>query len=174
MNSCNKTALLMLASLCAASLAWATPEDRNKPITGNANSTTLDANSGKTILLGQVVITQGALVIYADKVTIETEGEENRLSYLLAEGNPVRLYDQLEAGGETMEVQGLRVEFFPNDNKVISLGKAKVIQVGNQADGERIVYQTDSGVMTIESEQTVTGQPGGKRAELLIQPGALN
>jgi len=174
MNRRKKTALLALASLCVATLAWATPEDRNKPITGKADSNTIDANTGKTILLGQVVITQGALIIYANKVTIETEGQTNRLSYLLAEGNPVRLYDQPVADGETVEVQGLRIEFFPNDNKIITLGQAKITQVGNQADGERIIYQTDTGVMTIESEQTVTGQPGGKRAELLIQPGALN
>ena len=173
MNRRKKTALLMLASLFAATLAWATPEDRNKIINGKANSNTIDANTGKSILLGKVVITQGALIIYADKVTIETEGEANRLSYLLAEGNPVRLYDQPVADGEMVEVKGLRIEFFPKDNKIVTVGEAQIIQVGNQADGERIIYQTDTGVMTIESEETVTGQPGGKRAELLIQPGAL-
>jgi len=173
MNRRKRTALLMLACLCTANLTWATPEDRNKMITGKADSNSIDANTGKSILLGKVVITQGALIIYADKVTIETEGEENRLSYLLAEGNPVRLYDQPVADGEMVEVQGLRLEFFPNDNKIITLGEAQITQVGNQADGERIIYHTDTGVMTIESKQTVTGQPGGKRAELLIQPGAL-
>ncbi|ATX77513.1 lipopolysaccharide transport periplasmic protein LptA [Reinekea forsetii] len=174
MNRRKKTALLMLVSLCAASLALATPEDRNKPITGKADTNTMDANSGKTVLIGQVVITQGALIIYADKVTIETDPVSDQLSYLLAEGKPVRLFDQPVADGEMVQVQGLRVEFFPNENKIITLGQAQVTQVGNKAEGERIIYLTDTGVMTIESERAITGQPGGKQAELLIQPEAVN
>lgn len=164
----------MLVSLCAASLALALPEDRNKPINGKADSNTIDANSGKTVLVGQVVITQGALIIYADKVTIETDEISNQLSYLLAEGNPVRFFDQPVANGDTVAVQGLRVEFFPNENKIITLGQAQITQIGNKAEGERIIYLTDTGVMTIDSERTLTGRASGKQAELLIQPGAAN
>lgn len=168
-----KTLIIVLCCL-SFSLAWALPEDREKEITGQADRQTFAANSGTTVLIGNVIIRQGALTIYADKVTIETDETTDELSYMLAEGTPVRFIDTPSADDGEVTVTGATIEFFPLKNTIITLGDAKILQTGNQAQGERIEYDTVTGIMIIESRRVLTGNDNDAQAEFILQPGSRN
>lgn len=166
------TAFTVLAAL--ATTAQALPEDREKPITGKASKQTLNANTGKTVLTGNVQIRQGNLTILADEVTIETDPVTNDLRYMIASGNPVRFSDLPNAEEPQVEISGRQIEFFPMENQVITLGNAIILQGGNRASGERIQYDTVTGIMTIESDVIVNNTPDGEQAEFIIQPGSVD
>jgi len=165
---------LFIISLFCITSAWSTPSDRQKKITGTQKTATIDANSGKTVLIGNVIIRQGALIIYADKVSLETDKVTNELVYMLAEGQPVRFIDTPVENGYPVEAKGLQIEFLPLKNTIITTGQAQITQQGNQANGERIEYNTVTGLMTIESKRAITGNNDDNQAELIIQPGVLN
>lgn len=154
-----------------ASNVIAVPEDRDKPITGVANKTTFDANAGISIFSGNVQINQGALTIYADEVVFERDDTTGELTYLLATGNPVRFVDTPNANEAPIEVRGEKIEFFQLENRIITTGTASLTQDSNQAVGERIEYNTVTGVMTIESAIVVNGDNDAEQATFTLQPG---
>jgi lipopolysaccharide export system protein LptA len=167
-------AAVFVALMSLSHQALALPEDRDKPITGKASKQTLNANTGQTTLTGNVQIRQGNLTILADEVTLETDPITNDLRYMIATGNPVRFSDLPNADEALVEISGRQIEFFPMDNQVITLGKAVIVQGGNRASGERIKYDTVTGIMTIESEIIVNETPDGEQAEFIIQPGTVD
>ena len=160
-----------LVCLCVSATTFALPEDREKPITGVANKTTFDANAGKSIFTGNVRISQGLLTIYADEVVFERDEETGDLTYLLATGNPVRFIDTPSATEPPIEVRGSKIEFYQLENRIITTGSASLTQEDNQAVGERIEYNTVSGVMTIESAIVVNGDTDAEQATFVLQPG---
>lgn len=165
-------AIALLLTLCGLTqIAAALPEDRDKPIYGNADQTQIEANSGKTVMTQNVVIRQGLLSIYADKVTIERNNDTGQFSYMLAQGNPVKFTDAPSVASEIVEVQGQVIEFFPDQDLIITIGNAQIQMNGNSAKGERIRYNTVTGLMTIESEKTVNENSSGAQAEFVLQPG---
>lgn len=163
----------LITMLCLSSVIEALPEDRDKPIRGKADSNQLNANTGVTVLTGNVVITQGMLEIYADKVTLEVDPVTNQLTYLIAEGAPATFFDQPSLEQSIVEVSGSNIEVYPLQNQVITTGEAQLTQDGNTASGEKIEYNTLSGLMTIISRRSLLGDPDEEQAELIIQPGTL-
>ena len=168
----NKLFAFSLVILATTSLAL--PEDRQKTITGRSNEKTIETSTGIINLSGKVFITQGNLEIYADYTTLETNQKNNQIEYLVAEGNPARFIDLPSLTGSKVEVSGLKVEFYPNKDMIITTGKAEISQNGNVVHGERIEYNTVTGVMNIHSQRSETGNPDDAQAELIIMPGALN
>jgi len=170
----NKLLYSFLFLLFLPGLALSLPDDRDKPITGKAEKTTIDANSGKTILTGNVVIRHGLLTIFADQVTIENEETTNKTKYIVATGNPVQFTDTPTLDKPPVEVTGQQIEFFVLDDLIITLGNARIVNGGNEALGERIQYNTVTGLMTIEGECALNNSDNCQQAEFILQPGAEN
>lgn len=160
-------------ALMLASAVHALPEDRDKPITALADTNIIETVTGKSVLIGNVIIRQGVLKILADKVVIETDPETDDLTYIRADGAPAFFTDIPETDSDLVEVEGDVVEFFPLDNLIITLGNSKIIQAGNEARGERITYNTVTGSMQIDSARTVSGDDSADQAELILQPGTV-
>lgn len=169
----NTAAILLLSCIIAATAA-AVPGDRERPIRGKAHRTTLDGNTGQTTLTGDVIITQGTLSIYADEVIFQRDPETRRINYLIAKGNPARFIDTPDAGQPPVEMQGARIEYFPDQSKIITLGQARLLQSSNEASGERIEYNTETGVMVIESARLVNDDEQAPQAEFILQPEVLD
>jgi lipopolysaccharide export system protein LptA len=166
--------IITLTTYLFCSYAAALPEDRDKKIIGKAHTTQIDANTGKTVFKEDVVIRQGFLSIFADEVTIDQNSTTEEIEYMLATGDPVKFIDTPSSNGKQIEVKGRTIEFFPLKNLIITLGQAEIQMDGNSAKGERIQYNTVTGVITIESEKTVNSTSNGEQAEFILQPGTNN
>ncbi|TCS37625.1 lipopolysaccharide transport periplasmic protein LptA [Reinekea marinisedimentorum] len=165
---------VVVAALLHSSLTFALPEDRNLPITGKADTNTLDTNTGTSVLTGNVVINQGKLQILADQVTIITDPETNDLTYMKAIGKPAQFTDIPELDADEVEVTGDTVEYYPQQNLIVTLGNSQITQSGNEARGEKIEYDTLSGQMVIYSARALSGDNSQGQAELLLQPGTVD
>ena len=169
-----KTLTLSILTGLLALQAAALPGDRDLAIRGKAHKTTLDGNSGQTTLTGSVVITQGALSIYADEVIFRRDPETQRITYLKATGQPARFIDTPTENQPPVEMRGTQIEYFPDDNTIITFGEAELQQNDNQASGERIEYNTESGVMVIESARLLRNDDSAPQAEFTLQPETLD
>lgn len=172
MSHKNRLAVITLLMILSATVAWAAPEDRQKPITGRADSNIIDVNTGNSVLTGHVTIMQGSLTIQADTVSIQVDITSNRLTYMIATGLPVVLTDTPKENSGVITLTGRQIEFFPDENRVVSLGEATLGHDKNQAKGERIEYNLLTGTTQIDSDRTINSRPDGNQAVFIIQPGA--
>lgn len=167
-----KLTILSLSLLSV--LAFALPSDRDLPIQGTADDKLINTGSGEVTLTGNVHVWQGNLEIFADTTLIETDQQTSQLTYLSAKGNPARYIDLPNDDQEKIEVTGSHIEYFPEQNLIITTGNARINQGGNQASGERIEYNANTGVMSIQSKRSVSGDQADSQAELIIQPGSID
>src|SRR5471032_1774453 len=86
---------LLLCALCTC--AWARKSDRLQPMDVHADhrDTSL-ADDGVSTLTGNVIVTQGTLVVNADKAVITRKNGD--ISYAVLTGNPVKLKQDDENG----------------------------------------------------------------------------
>ncbi|MBU2864717.1 lipopolysaccharide transport periplasmic protein LptA [Reinekea forsetii] len=159
---------------CLAATALALPADRELPITGQSDEKTFETATGLVTLTGNVFIRQGHLEIYAQQTSLETNQETKQLQQLIATGSPARFIDLPNEDGNSVEVSGNSIEFYPAKNLIITIGNAQISQNGNTVNGERIEYNTVTGLMNIQSQRALTGNPEDEQAELVIIPGAID
>ena len=171
MNLRKLSFFLTLLTFSTSSALWALPEDREKRIESTADTTTIDLNTNKSVLTGHVVITQGMLTIYADRVELENDPVTNKLTYVYAIGNPVRMIDTPTLGKPPVHVNGHTIEYFPDKSLVITNGDAVITRASSEAHGERIEYNSLTGLMTIKAKRLLSGNPQDNQAELIIEPG---
>ena len=142
---------LVLCALCTC--AWARKSDRQQPMDVKADYQDSSlADNGVTTLKGNVVMTQGTLVINADKAVITRKDGDMSLAVLT--GNPVTL-KQLDENGEPMTATARQVDDDLLKNIAVFTGNAIIDQpTRGQMHGERIVYNVDSGQVTSGGDGT--------------------
>ena len=170
MTRLNQARLLAVITVTIG-LAQALPEDRELPISGKADRSWTNTISGENELTGNVVIRQGELSIQADKVVIHRDDDSGEIVYMLANGKPVVFTDLPAVDGEKIIVEGQHIEYFPNQDRIITEGNARLFQAENEARSARIEYNTKTGVMQIESKRSLDGGNTSEQAEFIIQPG---
>ena len=148
-----RTALVLLLCAFAASGAWARKTDRSKPmdVTADHSDTSLADDSVST-LTGNVVVTQGTMVIHADKAVITRK--DGDISRALLTGAPVSL-KQDDENGEPMTATSAKVDYDLSTNIAVFTGNAVIDQpTRGQMHGEKIVYNVDSGNVTSGGDGT--------------------
>ena len=142
---------LLLCTLCTC--AWARKSDRQQPMDVKADYQDSSlADNGVTTLKGNVVMTQGTLVINADKAVITRKDGDMSLAVLT--GNPVSL-KQLDENSEPMTATARQVDDDLLNNIAVFTGNAIIDQpTRGQMHGERIVYNVDSGQVTSGGDGT--------------------
>ena len=144
----------MVLLLCAlAASAWARKSDRLKPMDVNADhSDTSLADDSVSTLTGNVVVTQGTMVIHADKAVITRK--DGDISRALLTGAPVSL-KQDDENGEPMTATARQVDDDLITNIAVFTGNAVIDQpTRGQMHGEKIVYNIDSGQVTSGGDGT--------------------
>lgn len=167
------------ALVFAASPAHAERADRTKPMTIDSSGATPDVvNLGKhsAMFTGNVVITQGTLVIHADRVEVSEDPDGQRLGYAFADPGRLATFRQKRDGeDEYSEGEAERIEYDSAANRVRFIGKAhlKMLKgtiVTDQATAALITYDTaadtialnGSGATTNANGVTTTTVPGGR------------
>ena len=161
---------LMTWLLLAALPASAEKADRDKPINLEADAVTVNDAKKTSIYTGNVILTQGTLIIRGDKLIVreDSSGFQHSTSY----GNPTTFKQKREGKDEYIEGSGQRIEYDARMDKVQLYTKAWVKRGDDIVHGDYISYDANAEYAEAVgggSKAATSGTPTG-RVRAVIQP----
>lgn len=167
----NLACSLALASLiiCAGQV-WGEKADREQPINIEADSARMDDKTSTAIFEGNVVLTQGTLLIRADILTVLQENDEFKQGIALGES---AYFKQKREGYEDyIEGEAHRIEFDALTDQLTMKTNAKLWREGDEVQGNFIHYDAATETFTVRGDEQVDGRskPSGGRVKAIIQP----
>lgn len=147
--------------------AWSLEDDRDQPIEVIADRALRDDIRGYTVYNGDVRLTQGSLIIEADKVTIfhQTRSADR----VVAEGQPARMQQIQNPGEAPMKAQALRIIYMVEAERVQLRNEARVEQDGAVVSGDTIDYLIPEQVVRADTEGD-----SGSRVQVVIPAERIN
>jgi lipopolysaccharide export system protein LptA len=161
---------IIFTSLCIMSISssyvFAEKADRDKPIELESDSMTSDESKNKSVYSGNVILTQGTLLIKADELTIREDNQG--FQHSTSVGNPTTFKQKQEGKNEYIEGSAQRIEYDGRMDKIHLYSKAWVKKGGDvvQGDANAEFAKAMSGNTKNKAGETV---PGG-RTRAIIQP----
>jgi lipopolysaccharide export system protein LptA len=173
MKRISLAALLALALGLSALPALAERADRNQPVNIEANRVTVDDRNKVHVFEGDVVLTQGTLVIRGTKLVV-TQGADGFQSGV-ATGSDKRLANfrqKREGSNEYVEGEAERIEYDSRAERARLFNQARVKSGADEVRGHFIEYDA------LSENYLVTNQPdtgtaktlGDGRVRAVIQP----
>jgi len=157
------------AVLCAALLgapAHAEKADRDKPVNLEADTVTLDDVRKVSVYQGNVVLSQGTLMLRADRVQVTQNA--SGLDKLSATGRPVAFRQKLDGRDEFIEGYADRIEYDSVNSQLEMIGQAQLRRGDDELRGAQISYNANT------EFYKVVGQPDAKtpagRVRAVIRP----
>jgi len=144
--------------------------DRDKPIDLEADTVKVDDSKQISIYTGNVILTQGTLVIHADKLIVheDTEGFQHSTSL----GNPTTFKQKMEGKSEYMQGSAQRIEYDGRMDKVQLYTKAWVKRGEDIVHGDYIMYDANAEYAEVigGGPQSATPATPSGRVRAIIQP----
>lgn len=156
--------LLGMIVLTFGQAAQAEKADRERPINVEADSVRVDDVKKVASYEGHVVMTQGTLMITADR--IEVRQDDKGVVSGLATGKPVYFRQKMEASSEFAEGWADRIEYDGQSDKIKLMGQARLKRGIDELRGELITY--DSASEFFQAKGGSSGASGRVRA--VIRP----
>lgn len=153
-------ALLLLALPLLTKPANAKTSDFEQPIDVKADRSEFNDLEGVQTLSGNVVITQGTMVINASSITVKLK--DNKLSTIEGDGSPIK-FQQENDEGELVTGECQHIVYDAVDGRLILSGAATLSEPKQNLRSDRIVF--DSISQTVVAEGGETG-----RVSITIQP----
>jgi lipopolysaccharide export system protein LptA len=151
---------------CIAAVAHAEKADRDKPVNLEANTVTLDDIKKRSVYDGNVILSQGTLMLRADRVQVAQKNGE--LDTVTATGRPVAFRQKLDGREEFIEGFADRIEYNGTTSDLELIGNARLRRSGDELRGARISYNAATEFYKI------VGQPGAQspsgRVRAVIRP----
>lgn len=144
--------------------------DRDKPIDLEADTVKVDDSKQISIYTGNVILTQGTLIIHADKLIVREDQEGFQHSTSL--GNPTTFKQKMEGKDEYMQGSAQRIEYDGRMDKVQLYTKAWVKRGEDIVHGDYIMYDANAEYAEViggGSQSATPGTPSG-RVRAIIQP----
>jgi len=144
--------------------------DRDKPIDLEADTVKVDDSKQISIYTGNVILTQGTLIIHADKLIVREDQEGFQHSTSL--GNPTTFKQKMEGKNEYMQGSAQRIEYDGRMDKVQLYTKAWVKRGEDIVHGDYIMYDANAEYAEViggGSQSATPGTPSG-RVRAIIQP----
>lgn len=160
---------LTLLSFSLIAPARAERADRDQPVRLEADRVTVDDVKKIHVFEGNVVLSQGSLVIRAAKLVVmqDEQGFQKGIA-TGGEGGLARFRQRREGKDEYVEGEGERIEYDAKTERSSFIGRARVKSGGDEVRGHTIVYDG------LTEHYSVTAAPGGKgesgRVTAVIQP----
>lgn len=161
--------LSLLTTLCTALAmpALALPDDRQKPVSIESDYAERNEATGRTIYRGNVIISQGSVLIEADQITLHVEN--NKVSRIECEGKPASYQQKPQLDGPMMIARADHIDYLPAANSIVLKHNAVLSRNGTIIKGDSINYDIDK--QTWKAKGDDLGQQ--KRIQLVIPPSAL-
>ena len=163
--------LLLLVLLTMASLnVHADKADKDKPIDLEADNVIVNDAKKTSTYTGNVILTQGTLMIRGDKLVVveDIHGFQQSTSY----GNPTTFKQKMEGKNEYMEGSAQRIEYDGRMDKVKLFTKAWVKRGEDIVHGDYIMYDATAEYAEViggGSQAATPATPTG-RVRAVIQP----
>ena len=163
MNSTNPLrGILLLLCLLLPGAVLALSDDRNQPMNLEADSVSIDEETGVSLYEGNVVITQGSLKLWADRLWIHRR--DGKAQKFISEGQPTR-FRQLTDDQQEIRGLALRAEFYVDRDELLLFDEAVLEQGPDQFRSDRIVYNRANSQV-----RAGASADGKQRVRVIIEP----
>lgn len=160
----HRVELLLVLLLGLTAPAWAEKADRNKPVNIEADTAKVDDARKVAVYEGHVVLSQGSLLITADRIDIRQD--DHGFAQGEASGKPVYFRQKMDNRDEFAEGWATRLEYDGRAEKLKLQGEARLKRGEDDLRGNLIVYDARN-----ESFQAQGGAPGAPgRVRAVIRP----
>ncbi len=173
---CRAPVWVALVSLLLAPLAQAEKADRSKPMVVEADKDgVLDLQRQVLVYSGNVVISQGSMILRAERVEMRTLPDGYRTASALgAPGKPASWRQRRDGVDESVEGSAERIEFDGRADTLRFVGNGTVrrLRGGSVADeiaGANILWDNTSEVFKVEGGATSATNPTG-RVRAVLSP----
>ena len=165
-NACALTRWLLAAMLfVCASAAVAERADREQPINIESDRMSADDAKRTAVFEGRVVLTQGTLVIRADR--IEVRQDRDGFQFAVANGNPVTFRQKREGTNEYVEGEAERAEYDGKAEQLQLFNRARLKREGgDDVSGNYIAYNARTQEFSVRSSKEAD-QRGRVRAVIM-------
>ena len=170
--------LFALVLACAASAVQAERADRDRPMQVEADKMQHDETRQWTQLLGSVQAVKGTLVMRAARMEVQQDAQGQQQARLWAEnGQRVFFRQKREGLDEFVEGEAVQAEYDSRLDRMVLTGSAeiRVLREGRLADqmqGQRIVYDNATEVVSIDGKAQGGAVQGRQRARAILAPKA--
>ena len=162
-----RTILIVVLSSVLATQCLALPDDRQQPISIESDYAERNEKTGRTIYRGNVVISQGSVLVEADQIVLHLE--DNKISRIECTGKPASYKQKPTIEGATMIARADHIDYMPATNKLVLKQNAMLSRNGTIIKGDSIDY--DINKETWKAKGNNQGQQ--KRIQLVIPASAL-
>ena len=160
---------LFAACLAASLNAFAEAADRNQPIELEADTVTVNDAKKISTYSGNVILTQGSLVIHAEKLIVRED--EQGFQHSTSTGNPSTFKQKREGKNEYMEGSAQRIEYDGRMDKVQLYTRASVKRGEDIVRGDYISYDANAEYAEVlGGVKSESGGPSSGRVKAIIQP----
>ena len=154
----------IILSVLYATLSLATPEDRKKSISVDADYAARNQITGETEYRGNVIIRQGSILIDAANVIIYYQNEN--VSRIVCRGSPATYQQQAANGDGLVIARAEKIEYHLSEETISLKSDASLMRNGTYIKGDSIVYDLAQG--TWRAKGGTEGKQ--KRIQLVIPP----
>ena len=162
--------VILLLGLLSAGPVLAERADRDKPVHLEADRATVENATRTSVFTGHVVLTQGTLIIRAEKMVVKEDSSGFR--HATAFGNLVSFRQKRDGRDEYIEGWSERMEYDGKADKVQLFKKARLKRGQDEVDGDYISYDAVSEFFQVtgNNEKTDTQASPAGRVRVVIQP----
>jgi lipopolysaccharide export system protein LptA len=175
-TSRSRELLLFALAILGIGEAWALATDKDQPIEIEADYAELRKTERQTIYSGNVIVTQGSIRMWGDKLTVFYD-ENDELKDAILDGKPAHFKQRPDGRDEDFEGEALRMEYHAQDERLHLINDAKLTQGKMKFSGPLIVYDTKNSVLTGQGRAKTTAdgkaegeKPAGGRVRMIIPP----
>ena len=138
---------LFVMSMCTIftlipSIGISEEADRDKPIEIESDTMTVDDAKSISIYKGDVILTQGTLIIKANELTVREDSQG--FQHSTAIGKPTTFKQKRDGIDEYIEGKAERIEYDGHMDKVHLYSKASVKRGNDTVFGDYIMYDTNA------------------------------
>ncbi|HWQ38602.1 MAG TPA: lipopolysaccharide transport periplasmic protein LptA [Burkholderiales bacterium] len=165
---------LWLAMAVVPSPALAERADRDKPVNLEADRVEIDDAKKEAVFHGNVTLTQGTLMIKADRIIVKQDAEG--FQYGIAYGNQAYFRQKREGVDEYIEGFADRLEYNGKADKLEMFANAQLKRGADEVRGDYISYNATTEFFQVIGGGKTAATPGNPqgRVRATIQPRPRN
>ncbi len=154
----------------APAAVWAERADREKPVNLESDRVDLDDAKKEAVFEGNVTLTQGTLMIKADKIVVKQDADG--FQYGIAYGNPAHFRQKREGFDDFIEGFSERLEYDGKADKVQMFTNARIQRGRDEVRGDYISYNAITEFFQVIGGGKTAATPGNPqgRVRAVIQP----